>query len=241
MAYNYKTTRNGKPTIGAYGTKTRNLQRRLSYEAFGLSAKNAFFYLLLGDKDTDELSRTKFKDKVFFEIRDKAYSLTPIKIPIGVEPASTMPMDFSRFGLINPLTAESTYRIHVDDTKTLGRYPVVGDVFEIDFYNDESCLRKALWEITDVDKNEMTLETYVITITATPVTDSRTNNDLPIGRSNDDIFSDIMEEADENYNEYVDTTDIEYDHSKIPVGTNISYINSLPESFLDDPFATFKG
>jgi hypothetical protein len=50
-----------------------------------------------------------------------------------------------------------------------------------------------------------------------------------------------MIEADEHYNEYVDTTEIEFDHAKLPVGTNISYINSLPESFLEDPFATFKG
>jgi hypothetical protein len=241
MDYNYRTTRNGKPTIGVYGTKTRALQRRLSYEAFGLSAKNAFFYLYLGDKATIDTDRTKFDDKVLFEIRDRVYSQNPVRIPIGVEPASSMPMDFSRFGLINPLTSESTYRIHIDDTKTIGRYPVVGDVFEIDFYNNGECNRKALWEITDVDKNELTLESYVITITATPVNDSRSMQDLHIGRSNDDIFSDIMIEADDHYNEYVDTTEIEFDHSKVPVGTNISYINSLPESFLEDPFATFKG
>lgn len=233
----FRSTRNGKPTIGAYGNKTRALQRRISYEAFGLSAKNASFYLYLGDNGSDNPSVFEFSDKVFFEIKDRKYSQTPIKVPIGVEPQSSMPTDFSRFGLINPLTSETTFRMHIDDTNKLGRYPIVGDVFGIDFF--DTATGKAMWEITDVDASEPTLETFVITISATVLNSARSSKELPLNRTNEDMFSDIMEQADEQYNEFVPTTDINYDHSKVPVGTNVSYLNALPESFLDDPFATF--
>ena len=112
--------------IGVYGSKTRTLQRRISFEAFGLTFKTAFVYRYLGSRANAAPDIDDIQTKVFFEVPDRAYSDVPIEIPVGMEPLPETKTDFSRFGLINPLQDETRFRFHIDDFQPLTRELIVG-------------------------------------------------------------------------------------------------------------------
>jgi hypothetical protein len=146
-------------------------------------------------------------------------------------------MDFSRFGLISPLTSEKTFRVHIDDFETLGREAIVGDVFELPFFEKDG--KKALYEITDVDL-KLEYEKFIAIIKATPLTDARTTAAIDKNRSNDFMMSDIMDEADEQYSEVVPSLDPAYDPIDV-VETEVDYRKQNQASFLDDPDTIFNG
>jgi hypothetical protein len=222
--------------IGVYGSKTRMLQRKLSYEALGLTFKEARFFLFQGDKDDSTLSPTAFKDKVFYEITDRSYAKDYIAIPVAFDPRTNMKSDFSRFGLVNPMTSEVEYVVHLDDCDLLGRTPVIGDVFELPFF--ETSAGYSVWEIVDVD-DKRSYEEYTLTLTAVPITKSRATRDIAINSDNDSVFSTLMNEADVDYASYVPTTDVSGNQTTPPASTNINYIQGAQFDFLNDPTKHF--
>lgn len=225
--------RRGK--ISVYGPKTRALQRRLSFEAFGLSYKDAKVYRYLGPVDDEGIDNIQCK--VFYEVPDRAYDTAPVDIPIGMEPLPEMKTDFSRFGLINPLSDETTFRVHIDDFDTIGRDLIVGDVFEMPFFSDKG---KALYEVTDVDLKS-SYEKFIAIIHAVPLGDSRTNASLDSVVNRDDgAIVDIMrQEAEEQYNENVPTEELSYDRNEVQTDSEVDPRNKTQKSFLDDPDAEF--
>jgi hypothetical protein len=218
--------------IGVYSEKTRKLQRRLTYEAYGLTFKEAKFYLYLGDKESDVIDINDFSNKVLFEVADRTYSTTGISVPVGMEQYSDSKQDFSRFGLINPLTDEVRFSIHIDDFETLGRPLVVGDVFEMPFFEKDG--KKAFYEVTDVDF-KLEKEKFICVFHASTLESSRKSRDIDLNRDNFNFMEDLSEGMDENFSEIINTDETETDFEKESVTKNVDYRNKLQSSFLDDP------
>lgn len=227
--------RRNRPTFGLYGEKTRKFQRKLTRDIFALSYKTANVYKYLGSRESPEPDIDDIQNKVFFEVPDRAYSGSPKTINIGMDPIRAEKMDFSRFGLINPMQDEQVFRVHVDEMEEcLGRMVIVGDVFEIPFFS-QNC-KKAFWEVTDVDKDIMYEQFYVV-IYATPLGDSRTTREIPIERSNDGIANDIMNQTDENADSvvpYEGLNEWEVDPDADYPCDDVDYRDKKQKSFLDD-------
>lgn len=224
--------RRGK--IGVYGAKTRNLQKRFSAQLFGLTFKEANVYLYLGSRENADPSINDIQNPVFFEVPDRAYAETPVNISLGMEQFVEQAMDFSRFGIINPLSDEQTFRVHVDEMKCLGRTMIVGDVFEVPFFQspDEDCA-KIFWEVTDVD-SRVSHEKFYVVVKATIMNDSRKTREVPVGVSNDDFLEGMMDSHDESWDEQVPHQGFEDD------GQDVDYRNPLQRGFLDDPSKVFN-
>ena len=228
--------RRGK--IGVYGKKTRRLQRCLSFEAFGLSMKDALVYLYQGSADSMTPSIDDIGCTTFFEVPERVYAQTPIAIPVGMELMMETATDFSRFGLINPMGDENTFRVHIDDFNTLGRELIVGDIFEVPFHSKDG--KRALWEITDVDlRSEM--EKFIAIIKASPLKKSRRSDDLSgvINRDNEDFLVDLAGQQDTIWSEQVPTTELQYDVTKPTEPVPVDYRNDNQTDFLDDPTKSF--
>ena len=225
--------RRGK--IGVYHNKTRSLQRRLSFESFGLTYKDAEFFLYLGPEG--DVGIDNISNKVFFEVPDRAYAPVAKSIPIGVEPDVESAMDFSRFGLINPLSTEKSFRIHIDDFKTLGREVIVGDVFELPFFSKDD--KRALFEVTDVDL-KLEYEMFIAIVKASPLSKSRRSAGIDMNRDEELLISGIMTDADFQYNEVVPSNNGVFEPEDV-VDSVVDYRDEKQRSFLDDPTATFNG
>lgn len=225
-----------KGKIGVYGIKTRLLQRKLTYEVFGLTFKEAGVYLYLGDKNTTLPDINTFNSKVFFEVPDRLYTKFPIGIPVGMEVQQENKTDFSRFGLISPLTDETIFRFHIDDFDALGREMVVGDVFEVGFF--EKGGKKAMWEVTDIDlKSEY--EKYICIVSATVLESSRAMADIPFNRDNSSLMDDIMTDADAQYSEIIPAQDVNYIVDEEVIASEVDYRDEIQKGFLDDPTKNF--
>lgn len=224
--------------IGVYGKKTRSLQRRLSAEAFGLTFKDANVYKYLGSRDSVSPDINDIQNKVLFEVPDRAYDPTPVNIMIGMEPMGETAMDFSRFGIINPIGNEQTFRVHVNEFEgCLGRPLIVGDVFEIPFFEKEC--KKAFWEITDVD-DKPSYEKFYYVIKATVLDDARTTREIPIERTNSDFMDSLMSDMDMEMAQQVPTTDLVDPDQPQPAPQEVDYRNKKQASFLDDPSKIFN-
>jgi hypothetical protein len=219
--------------IGVYSEKTRNFQRKLTYEAYGLTFKEAKFYLYLGDKESDILDINDFSNKVLFEVADRAYAQEGISVPVGMEQYSDSKQDFSRFGLINPLTDEVRFTIHIDDFETLGREIVVGDVFELPFFEKDG--KKAFYEVTDVDF-KLEKEKFICVFHASTLGSSRATRDIDMNRDNFEFMENLSEGMDDQLSEIVNTDEPEADFEGVPVTKDVDYRNKKQASFLDDPF-----
>jgi len=226
------SARRGK--ISVYGAKTRQLQRKLSFESFGLSFKDAKIFKYLGPVDGDGID--DIACKVFYESPEKAYDLVPVDVPIGLEPMPEMKMDFSRFGLFNPMSDEITFRMHIDDFQTVGRDVIIGDVFEIPFFENDG---GALYEVSDVDLKS-SYEKFIAIIHANPISASKENASLGnyIDRDNGDIMDIIGGDADEQYADIVPTDDLTVD-GEPPVEKPVDYRKKKQKDFLDDPETEF--
>lgn len=222
-----------KGKIGVYGEKTRKLQRRLSGELFGLTFKDANVYMYLGSRANQNPAIDDIQTKVFYEVPDRAYSDTTVHIMLGMEPMGETGMDFSRFGIINPIGDEQTFRVHMDEFEgCLGRPLIVGDVIEIPFF-ERNC-DKAFWEITDVD-DKPSYEKFYYAIKATVLSDSRETREIPIDSGNGSFMEEVMQEATDEYTEQVPHTG--FDKPVEP--KEVDYRNKTQSSFLDDPSNAF--
>jgi hypothetical protein len=220
--------------IGVYGNKTRALQRRLSFEAFGLTFKVAKVFMYLGSRtsvvpDIDDIQSTAFS-----ETPDRAYSSYGIEIPVGMDRFQSGGMDFSRFGVINAMSDEHTFRFHIDDFDPIGRNLIIGDVFELPFYSTVDA--GSFWEITDVDLKLVT-EKYMVTVTAVPLSKNRKTREIIVDGDDLDPFTQIMQRSDEQAEEMVPDMIPSFEPSQVPVPFDNR--NDLHTSFLDDPDKTF--
>jgi hypothetical protein len=217
--------------IGVYGDKTRLLQRKLSYESYGLTFKTAVVWRYLGSKKSLSPELTDVQTKVFWEVPDRAYHEVAVQIPIAMEHLPEIKSDFSRFGYIDPLQNENLFRIHIDDFEPLGRYMVVGDVFEMPFFEKDG--KKVFWEVTDVDlKTEY--EKFISIIHASPLGDSRKTESIGIDQSNDDLLVDLMNSAEEEYQEQVPVRELTLEENPTP-DEDFDHRSDLVSGFLDDP------
>lgn len=225
-----------KGKIGVYGPKTRKFQRRLAAEMFGLTFKDANVYMYLGSRDSVAPHINDIQNQILFEIPDRAYSVTPVNIMIGMEPLGESGMDFSRFGIINPIGDEQTFRVHVDEfTGCLGRPLIIGDVFEIPFF-ERDC-KKAFWEITDVD-DKPSYERFYYTVKATVISNSRKTREIPIERTNEDIMGVVIDGLDLAFDQQISQTGL--DPVPTPNPEPVDYRNKKQASFLDDPTKVFN-
>lgn len=229
-------SRKGK--IGVYGTKTRSLQRRITYEAYGLTFAWVNVYRYLGDATSDIPDKEDINTTVFFEVPDRKYDLNTINVPVGMEPLTDEQMDFSRFGIINPLSDEKRFTIHIDDLGDIGRDLVVGDVFEIPYYERtedpfyEPQGKRVFWEITDVNKDLM-IDKYILVFHATPLSKNRKTSNIPVDDSLDDDFTAIINAAEEEYSDDVKTSEPTFEDD--PQKEEVDNRDSVQSNFLDDP------
>lgn len=220
--------------IGVYGPKTRAFQKRVAGEAFGLTFKDANVYMYLGSRENQTPDINDIQNKILFETQDRAYSPDPVNIMIGMDPVGEAAMDFSRFGIINPIGDEQTFRVHMDEFDgLLGRPLVVGDVMEIPFFELNG--KKAFWEITDVDEKP-SYERFYYVIKATVLAESRKSREIPIERSNSEFMDNIMGDLDIALDEQVGFEGLEEPQIQTPV----DYRNKKQSSFLDDPMKIFN-
>lgn len=215
--------------IGFYGKRTRDLQKRLTAELFGLTFKDANVYLYLGSRDSNEPHINDIQNKVFFEVPDRAYNPNPKNITIGMEPFGEAPMDFSQFGIIAPLTNSYTFRVHVDEFECLGRPLIIGDVLEIPFLMKEC--NRALFEVTDVD-DKPSFERFYYTITATVLAESRKTREISIDSGNGSFLDEVMVDLDETHDEMLPYTGFNEPAEPKP---EVDFRRKNQASFLDDP------
>lgn len=229
-----------KPKIGVYGPKTRELQKKLSYERTQLSWKEAYMYLYQGSRENTEPNETDIQVTTFMETPDRAYDMDPKKVYLHVEQMSEQPVDLSRLGIMDPLSNEQTFKIHVNDYECLGRRPRSGDILEIPFY-EEDC-KKAYWVITDVDPT-MEFEKFYSTLQAKPADDARETREIPLDQSNEDIFADITDQQDQEHEDQVPHEDVDTSDYEVENDTDTSEPfdprKDNQGSFLDDPDKMF--
>lgn len=227
--------------IGFYGPKTRELQRRLSFEHVTLTWRMANVYMYLGSRANTTPAIDDIQDYVLLETRDRAYSTTPIAINIWNEAFSDIEMDLSKFGIIDPSgKGTETFRIHIDsfDKDGLGRYIIVGDVIQLPFFTQDSNL--AFWEVTNVSRNSE-FENFYVTVTATVMDDAQETAEILGKNSQDNVLSDIAtglasDQATEVPEQGLDPSDaVVTDGDTQNVG--VDYRPDLGASFLDDPNA----
>lgn len=222
-----------KRRIGVYGEKTRAMQRTLLAEYFGLTFKDANVYMYLGSRESIDPDINDIQTKVFFEVPDRAYAENTINIPIWMDPMQETALDFSRFGIINPLGDEQIFRVHVDEfEKCLSRPLIVGDVLEIPFFG-QKC-KKAFWEVTDVD-DKPSYEKFFYTIRATVLSDSRETREIPVDNGNDSFLDQVVTEVDTEHQEQVPYKG--FDDPGVP--EDVDYRDETQSSFLDDPTKVF--
>lgn len=222
--------------VGVYGEKTRQLQRRMSYEMFGLTMKTAMVYKYLGSRSSVSPHINDIQNRIWFEVPDRAYECDPIEIPVGTEPIQEVKTDFSRWGLIDPNQDESTFRFHVDDMTPLDRTIIVGDVFEIPFYQTDC--DSSFWEVTDVDRRSEQ-EKYLVIVTATPLTSSRKTREIRDNSTTEDSVGIAVDGFLEEISDQVPADLTTFDVDELMEKEEVDYRNELQSSFLDDPNKTF--
>jgi hypothetical protein len=221
--------------IGVYGTKTRALQRKISYEAFGLTFKDALVYRYLGDKNnTANQNINNIGNAIFMEVPDRAYDTNTVPMPVAIERMASKKTDYSRFGLIDPIANETTLRVHIDDFEDLGRDLIVSDVLEFPFYKNNAG-ENTFWEVTDTDIDPN--EEFYATIFIQPLGESRQTNDIPIDSGVDGILDGVGDEREVVQSEDVPSEDEVFEGT--PPEEEVDYRDKDQASFLDDPSQTF--
>lgn len=230
-----------KNRVGVYGPKTRRMQSELSYQTFQMTFKIANIYRYLGSRTNENPHINDIQNTTFFEVADRAYDDTPVPVHIGMEAFQEGKMDFSQFGIINPLAEEIRIRVHERDFYCLGREIIVGDAVEIPFLM-EHC-RKSFFEVTDVD-DDPSFEKFYFVVTIKPMNDSRKTREVDLQMSNEEIFNDMMNQSDEQYEKEVPFEGLDespVDDSWQQPEEKVDYRKKHQKSFLDDPFFDFTG
>lgn len=226
------------PVIGQYGSKTRLLQKKLSYERISLTWKTVNVYKYLGSRTNATPSINDIPDPVFLEVADRAYDTTPVEINAWWEQLPEQQMDLSQFGIISPLGDTQQFRFHSYSFEVdgLGRYIMVGDIIEVPFLEQDG--NKVFYEITDINrKNEN--ENYIVIASAKPMADSQETTEIPDKNTDKPLFDNLESEL---------VADMESDFTEDGVDTTTTQTSDEPDSrdpydprpddsedFLDDP------
>ena len=229
------------PRIGVYQEKTRRLQKNLSYERTSLTWKEAIVYKYLGSRDSENPSIKDIQVKAFSEVPDRAYATEGVRINISVEMMSEQTTDLSRYGIIDPMGGEQTFRVHVKSYEDIGRPVIVGDVIEIPFFEQEG--KAALWEIQDVDRTSE-FENFYAVLNGTVLEDSRTTREINITNSNSSVMDEILEDNDTAFDEQiphngVDTSGVDVEDPNDTSKPFDPLNNNTVGDFWDDPSKTF--
>ena len=232
---------NYKRKIGMYGEKTRDLQKRLSYERVCLSWKTALVYLYKGNMNEIDPSIHDIDNATFLETQDKAYEATPIEVPVWMPKLESQNgIDLSQYGYVSPISEQYEFKFHIRsfDSDVLGRFIFNGDVLEIPFYEQDG--NKAYFKIVDVDRKSEFEDFYVLA-KGEVMTDSRESQAFDDQNTNSAIMSDMLDQLEaeaetELPKSGLDTDEYdEYDEEQ----TDYEPRNKTQSSFLDDPDAEF--
>lgn len=228
-----------QPKIGVYGPKTRALQQSLSYEHVSLTWKTCNVYKYLGPRTETTPNTGDIQDAIFMETRDRAYDPAPVEINVWYEPFPEQQMDFAKFGVINPLGDEQTFKFHVNsfDATGLGRYIITGDVLEVPFLLQDG--HKSYWEVTDVDR-KTEFENFYIVVTAVTMDDKTETAEIPDKYEQDSIFQNIKAQADALADQQVPNEGITEGDVEVTDPTTVEPYDPIPEGdrdFLEDPNA----
>ena len=225
--------------FGVFGTKTRLLQRSISFERTTLSGRTVRIYKYLGDATNDYPSLTDRGDPILMEITDRAYDSNYIEVNVHYDPIEESVVDMTQFGVLNPLGDTHRFYFHSESFESdgMGRYPVVGDVIEM--ANDEMTV---YFEITDVDRKKET-DIYTIVCHGKLITDGQEVQQIPNKESNESFMEDIRQslktEVESVFDqEGLDTSDIQLDDE-----TPQTPYDSRPDhtqDFLDNPDIPIK-
>lgn len=224
-----------RPKIGVYGEKTRLLQKKLSYERISLNWKTVLVWKYLGSRINATPSIDDIQDPIFLENPDRAYDTEPVEINAYWEPVQEQMMDLSQFGIMNPLGDTQTFRMHSYSFEAdgLGRYIIVGDVIEVPFMSIDG--KKALFEVTDVDRKKEN-ETYEVIVTTVPMKSRQETVEIDTDNDGAELLEDLLGRIEDVYD---DVSEEGFDTSEIAVD-NASDVKYDPRpnyatDFLDDP------
>ena len=228
-----------QPKIGMYSERTREMQKKLSFERITLTWKTAWVWKYVGNIHEDNPDYRDIQNIVFLETQDRAYEKHPVEIPIHYEPLPEEAMDLSQFGVISPMSNQLTFRVHVGsfEDDALGRYLIEGDVLEVPFLEQDGA--NAYFEVNDVDKKSEFEKFYVI-VRADVMKDKRETAGIPDKNSTD--YSEIMDDLDQRQKDQVDESGLdtsEYSNADAPAQEEYDPRNKNQKSFLDDPDAEF--
>jgi hypothetical protein len=113
---------------------------------------------------------------------------------------------------------------------------MVGDIIEVPFWYQEG--RKSYWQVEDIDR-KMEFESFMITVTASPMNDTQETTEIPNIPSNSGIMAtlkiDMNDEQIANFTEDgYDTTEVVLDNEPV---TRDPYDPrpDATEDFLDNP------
>lgn len=227
--------------IGQYGDKDRDLQKRISFERLSLSSKHGFYYKYLGVSTNITPDINDIQDFIFLENRDRSYDLVPIQVNLWYEFLPESQFDLSRFGIISPISDLQTFKMHTltFDIDGLGRYPVVGDIIEVPFLQQDN-IKRAFFEVTDVDRKPE-FENFIVILSTKPVLHSQETSELHNEDgwvSDEDTLTDLMSNIDnEQQEEYTDTGLDDTGLDGVDQNTRVLYDPrpDISEEFLDNP------
>lgn len=178
------------PHIGLYGPKTRALQERISYEHLSLTWKDALVYKYLGSRTNTNPNINDIQDTILMTTADRAYDPTPVKVNVWYEQFGDQQMDFSRFGMINPMGDDHTFRFHTYsfNSQGLGRYIMVGDVFEIPFLNQDG--NKSYFQVNDVNRKQE-FENFTVTVMASVLEDREETAEIQNKNTDENVLNQL--------------------------------------------------
>lgn len=222
--------------IGVYGDRTRALQKRMSYEAVSLTWKTANVYRYLGSRANLTPDIKDIQITTFMETPDRAYDVFPVEINIYFEPRPEQAVDYSQFGIIDPIGSDQIIKVHVNSYADIGRSLVEGDVIDVPFFKQGDA--DAMWEVIDVDDSQER-EKYYSIIKLKVLEDSRETRELDvtnsIGPTLDEITGQQETEADEYVsNSGVDDSDITNNETNPDLNTPYEGTSKNRKTFLDE-------
>lgn len=222
--------------IGVYGEKTRALQQRMSYERVAQTWKIANVFRYLGSRDNPDPNIKDVQVTTFMEVPDRAYDKESVPINIYFEPIPEQVVDYTQFGVIDPIGVDQIIRVHINSYEDLGRPIMTGDVIDVPFFKQKT--HDAMWEVVDVDRGQE-FEKFYSVVKLKELTDSRSTREIEktgsIGPTLADIVGHHEEHADDQvgYNG-VDDTNIDNGDDNQDMADDFDGRQKNQKSFLDD-------
>lgn len=222
--------------VGVYESKTRGLQRKLSYEATSMTWKIAKLYRYLGSRSNVDPQLSDIQTTTFMETPDRAYASESVSVNIYFEPLPEQVTDYSQFGIIDPIGGAQVIKMHINSFEDIGREVTEGDVLEIPFFETDG--KRAYWEVNDVDRSQMQ-EKFYVTLKTDILKDARETREIDINNSTGTSLDDIMAQHGEEAEEFVphngvDDSVIDNGETNKDMADSYKGVSDDRKSFLDD-------